>query len=403
MRGIATIYRAAHWKLRYTAVALGFVCATLGNRPIVLAQAASPVSPEDKSRAMFGDFIRDYASARHFNGSLRVEEDGAPLFAGSFGIADRAFNVPCADDTRYRIASITKAFTAVIVLQLVEEKKIDLDQPIKHYLSNYSGEGADVVKIRMLLNHTSGLPNADAAYNSVAHALATGMPHYQLPATPDQLIERYYSGKLLNQPGRVFSYNNADYIVLGRIIESVSGKSFEQVLDERILAPLGMHDTGLLRQSEIVSRLAPTYFSPEKGAALINDMPVYVENWFAAGGMYSTTGDLMKFARALYGGKLLSATSLDLMLRPGLDGYGFGVWIGTPTFGGRTYRNVNRPGGVMGANGSFYHFNGVGFTKNINIVILSNTDLTDMDAFSWDIGMRLLDSATGDPSAQRGK
>jgi CubicO group peptidase (beta-lactamase class C family) len=87
-----------------------------------------------------------------------------PLFSGSFGIADRTFNVLCAEDTRYKIASITKAFTAVLVLQLVEEQKIDLDQPIKHYLSSYYGERADSVKIKMLLNHTSGLPNADAAY-----------------------------------------------------------------------------------------------------------------------------------------------------------------------------------------------------------------------------------------------
>jgi CubicO group peptidase (beta-lactamase class C family) len=115
----------------------------------------------------------------------------------------------------------------------------------------------------MLLNHTSALPNTDAAYNSVTYALATGMPHYQ-PATPEQLTERYYSGKLHSPPGKVFSYNNADYIVLGRIIESVTGKTFEQVLADRILAPLGMHDTALLHQSEIVLRLAPTYFSPEK-------------------------------------------------------------------------------------------------------------------------------------------
>jgi CubicO group peptidase (beta-lactamase class C family) len=340
----------------------------------------------------FAKFVRDYAEARHFNGSIRVEEDGKPLFTGSFGIADRSFNVPCTDGTKYKIASITKAFTSVLILQLIEERKIGLDQPIKVYLPNYPGEGADTVKIRMLLNHTSGLPNADAAYSSVPDALARGMPHYQLPATPDQLIDRYYySGKLLSEPGKIFSYNNADYIMLGKIIEVVAGKPFEQVLQDRILGPLEMRDTGLLHQRDIILRLAPSYFTPEKGTPLINDMPVYPENWFAAGGMYSTTGDLMKFANALYGGKLLSANSLNLMLTPGLDGYGFGVWIGNPTFGGKTYRNVNRPGGVMGANGSFYHFNGVGFNKAINIVILSNTDLTDMDAFSWDIGKALLD------------
>jgi CubicO group peptidase (beta-lactamase class C family) len=368
------------------------------------AATSSQAGSENTNPAAFAAFIRNYAAEHHFDGSIRVEEDGKPLFTGSFGICDRAFNIACADDTRYKIASITKAFTAVLVLQLVEEKKIALDEPIRRYLPNYAGEGADRVKIRMLLNHTSGLPNADAAYSSVAQAMASGMPHYQLPATPEQLIARYYSGKLISEPGKVFSYNNADYIVLGRIIEVVTGKTFEQVLADRILGPVGLQDTGLLRQREIIPRLAPTYFTPEKGAALINDMPVYPENWFAAGGMYSTTGDLMKFANALYGGKVLSAAWLDLMLKPGLGGYGFGMWVGNPTFGGKTYRNVNRPGGIMGANGSFYHFNGVGFSQEINITILSNTDLTDMDGFSWDIGKTLLDSGIKDDSqAAQGK
>ena len=358
--------------------------------PAAAETAPRPAAADAVTPATFATFIREYAAAHHFNGSISVEEDGKSLFKGSFGIADRSFDIPCTDETKYKIASITKAFTSVLILQLVEQKKIDLDKPIKTYLPKYSGEGADTVKIKMLLNHTSGLPNADAGYNSVADALARGMPHYQMPATVDQLIDRYYSGKLLNEPGRVFSYNNADYIILGRIVEVVAGKPFEEVLKDRILTPLKMNDSGLLHERDVILHLAPSYFSPEKGAPLINDMPVYPENWFAAGGMYSTTGDLMKFADALYGGKLLSSASLDLMLTPGLDGYGFGVWIGNPTFGGKTYRNVNRPGGVMGANGSLYHFNGVGFSKDLNIVILSNTDLTDMDAFSWDIGKALL-------------
>ncbi len=383
--------RTNDWKAVRTLISLTLMTFILASvSPAVAETAARPAAAENETPAAFATFIRDYAAAHHFNGSISVEEDGKSLFKGSFGIADRAFDIPCTDETKYKIASITKAFTSVLILQLIEQKRIDLDQPIKAYLPNYSGEGASTVKIKMLLNHTSGLPNADAGYSSVADALSRGMPHYQMPATADQLIERYYSGKLLTEPGKVFSYNNADYIILEKIIEAVAGKPFEQVLKERILAPLDMHDTGLLHERDVISHLAPSYFSPEKDAPLINDMPVYTENWFAAGGMYSTTGDLMKFADALYSGKLLSAASLDLMLTPGLDGYGFGVWVGNPTFGGKTYRNVNRPGGVMGANGSLYHFNGVGFSKALNIVILSNTDLTDMDAFSWDIGKALL-------------
>lgn len=151
-------------KIRFKVAVLAFMI--VGNLGSVMAQTVSPSAVADTTR--FETFIRDYAAASHFNGSTRVEEDGKSLFNGSFGTADRAFNVPCNDGTRYKIASITKVFTAVLVLQLAEEKKIDLDQPIKHYLSSYSGEGADTVAVRMLLNHTSGLPNADADCNSVA-------------------------------------------------------------------------------------------------------------------------------------------------------------------------------------------------------------------------------------------
>src|SRR5580765_3319277 len=112
----------------------------------------------------------------------------------------------------------------------------------------------------------------------------------------------------------------------------------------------------MAHQSEIVPWLAPSYFTVNK--QLINDMPAYPENWYAAGGMYSTADDLMRLSRALYEGKLLKPASLDLMLTPGLDHYGFGVWIGNQNFGGKPYRNVNRPGSIMGANASFYYFNG---------------------------------------------
>ena len=354
-----------------------------GERPRTLAA-------DGAKETGFESFVRRYASEHRFSGTIMVQEDGKTIYRGGFGMADRSFNVPCRENTKYKIASITKVFTAVLILQLAEEKKIDLSAVIKTYLPSYAGEGADKVSIHHLLNHTSGLPNLDANYKSVDDALTRGMPHYQTVATPAELVDRFYSGKLVHEPGKVFDYNNADYVLLGRIIETVDGKPFAEVLHERILDRLGMKNTGMLHQADILADLALNYFSKDGSSPLIHDPPVYIENWYAAGGMYSTVGDLMVFADALYGGKLLSDPSLDLMLKPGLGGYGYGLWIGRQTFGGKPYRNVNRPGLIMGASASFYHFNGVGFSKSINIVILSNTNLTDMDKFSWAIGKELL-------------
>jgi CubicO group peptidase (beta-lactamase class C family) len=334
--------------------------------------------------------IADYARAHQFNGTVLVEENGTILYQQSFGIADRAFLVPVQNDTLFKIASITKAFTSVLVLRLFEEGKIDLEQPIVKYLPAYSGEAGTVSTIHELLNHTSGMQNIDAGLTSYDDAVKRGMEHYQLPFTTEQMMNRFCSGKLVHEPGKAFDYNNCDYILLGKIVERIEGKRFDDVLAERILRPLGMASTGLLYQAQVVRDLAPTYFTADKGQTFVNDLPVYVENWFAAGAMYSKASDLLSFANALYGFKLLKPATLDLMLTPGLDDYGFGMWIGFPEVGGRKYRVVNRPGAVMGANGSLRHFNGIGFNDVVNVVILSNTNATNLDDFSYMIGRTLL-------------
>jgi D-alanyl-D-alanine carboxypeptidase len=334
--------------------------------------------------------IRKYATEHNFNGTVSVERNGQPVFSGSFGVAERAFNVPITNETKYRIASITKAFTAVLVLQLSEQGKINLDATIKNYLPEYAGEGRDRVTVHHLLNHTSGIPNLDAGLTSYEEAEKNGIEHYQMPFTPDQIVRKFCSGKLVTEPGKVFDYNNADYIILGKIVEKVTGKPYDEVLQEKILLPLGLKNTGMLHQREIVKDLARTYVTAQQGKEFVNDMPVYMENWYAAGGMYSTTVDLLTFSNALFGGALLKTESLYRMLKPGLEDYGYGVWVVFVEYGGKRYRLVDRPARVMGANGSLRHFGRIGFDDTLNIVILSNTNATDLDGFSGVISKMLL-------------
>ncbi|HZN98618.1 MAG TPA: serine hydrolase domain-containing protein, partial [Gemmatimonadales bacterium] len=186
--------------------------------------------------------------------------------------------------------------------------------------------------------------------------------------------------------GEKFSYNNADYIVLGKIIEQLTGKTFEEVLKEKILGPLGMLETGMMHQSAIVARLADAYFMRDDLKVLVHDLPVYPENWYAAGAMYSTTEDLLKFAIALFGGRLLKRETLALMVKPGLDEYGYGVWAYETTVGNRTYRVVKRPGRIMGAQAQLFHF----LDQDVTVIILSNAGTTDLDEFVAEIGKRLV-------------
>jgi D-alanyl-D-alanine carboxypeptidase len=330
-------------------------------------------------------FVTALARERNFNGSILIQKDGKVSFAGSFGLANIPFKVPNTQQTKYKIASITKLFTSVLILQLQEQGKIELNATIGRYLPDYAGEGAGKVTLHQLLSHTSGLANFDTV-RDMETALKSGIPVYQTPFTSDQLLARFCSGKLANVPGTVFDYNNCDYIVLGKIIERIYGSPYEQVLKDRILQPLRMDDTGILHQSDIVGGLADTYFFRDDLKALVNDLPVYPENSYAAGAMYSTVNDLLAFSNALFGARLIKRETLALMVKPGLDDYGYGLWAYDTKADGRTYRVVKRPGQIMGAQSQLYRF----LDHDVTIIILSNTGTADLDEFVAEIGKRIV-------------
>ena len=330
--------------------------------------------------------IRQYARTHSFSGTVLVEKGGKTLYHESFGLADRAFNVPVTNDTRFKAASITKVFTAVLILQLVEQGKLDLQAPIKAYLPSYAGEAAGKASIHNLLNHTSGIENFDRI-KSYEEAVKHGIEYYQLPHTTDDLLNKYSSGKIVRDVGKAFDYNNADYIILGKIVEKMHGKTFDKVLKERVLNPLGMTQSGMLYQQEIVPRLAYTYFKAGDAAPLINDLPMYMQNWYSAGGMYSTATDLAKFADALYGSsKLLRPETLKKMLTPGLDEYGYGLWIRDIKVRGKSHRFAQRPGSIMGANTLLLRL----LDDDVTVVVLGNTNATDIDEFGFLIGRAAL-------------
>jgi CubicO group peptidase (beta-lactamase class C family) len=333
---------------------------------------AQPAAPE------LAAMIADYAREHDFNGTILVQAGGARLYHGSFGVAERAFGTPADTATRYRVASITKLFTAALVLQLHQEGRLDVDRTIDAYLPDYPGGGADRVTVHQLLNHTSGIAQFDRE-QSFQEAVENGIERYQKPHTTDALLARCCSGPLVREPGTEFAYNNADYIVLGKIVERVTGKTFGEALDERILRPLGMTNTGLLRYDLIVPRLASTYFYPDDTGRPIDDPPVYAENWYAAGAMYSTTTDLLVFADALFGGDaLLGAEARRRLLAPGMDEYGYGLWSYSFERGGRRYRVAKRPGSIMGANSVLYRL----LDQDATIILLANTNRADLDEFA---------------------
>ena len=341
---------------------------------------AAPAAPPALQSA-----IGALARAQDFSGTILVSDRGRTVFRSSFGLADRAFGTPASADTRYKVASITKLFTSVLILQLHDEGKLDVTAPARTYLPELEGLPAGAVTVRQLLNHTSGLPQWDNVA-SYQEAFEKGVERLQRPMAPADLQRHCCLGPLAAPPGARFDYNNADYFLLGRIVERLSGRDFETALSQRILRPLRMGSSGMLRWDRIVPRLAPTYFYRDDTKVLINDLPVHYENWYAAGGMYSTAGDLLVFADALFGGRLLKPATLELMLEPGLDDYGYGLWSYTVARGGRAHRVAKRPGRVMGANAVLYRL----LDRPATIVLLANTNRADLDQFAQRIADHLL-------------
>jgi D-alanyl-D-alanine carboxypeptidase len=354
------------------------------------ACAAIAAPPQSTSPAV--QFAVAEAEARGLSGTILIRRDGEAGWLSSHGLADRAFAVPMRTDTRLRIASITKLFTSAIIMQMADEGRLDVGKPVATYLPGLAGE-ARTVSLHQLLNHSSGIAQYDKVA-SLEQALVEGVPNYQKPMTPAQMLAACCTGKLAAKPGSKFDYNNADYLLLGRIIERIDGRPFEQSLQARILAPLGLKDSGIAHHAAIIPRLAPAYFLRPDTKTWMNDLPMYYENSDAAGAMYSTAPDIARFAEALFGGKLVSAASLQRMLTPSLDDYGYGLWSYDFKRGGKTYRVAKRPGSIMGANAVLYRL----LDQRVTIVILANSNAADLDELAQRIAERLVDQVPSSSS-----
>jgi CubicO group peptidase (beta-lactamase class C family) len=323
-------------------------------------------------------FISHFASRNNFNGTILIENQGKTIYRKSFGWASLEWQVPNSPETRYRVASITKAFTSTLILQLYEQGKIDLDKPFGTYLKNYQGPAGSKVTIRQLLHMTSGMHNMDEG-TTLESVLQKGLPQYQAPRTVEQMIAQYGTDTLVNTPGKQFDYNNMDFILLGRIVEELTGQSFAQALHKNILEPLKMYNTGIQSQDTLIPKLASTYFMRPDLKRLVPDLPVYWQDWYASGNMYATADDLKLFCNALFGGKLLNPQTLKEFFVSGPGEYGLGVWVYKDyNIHHKMYTIIKRPGQIMGAQSMLFHI----LETNQSIIILSNTGTVSLDDFA---------------------
>jgi CubicO group peptidase (beta-lactamase class C family) len=199
-----------------------------------------------------------YQKYGQFNGSALVADNGKVIYKKGFGLANMEWDIPNAPDTKFRLGSITKQFTATLILQLVEQGKIKLDGKLIDYLPEYRKDTGAKVTIHNLLSHTSGIPS----YTSLPGFFQNVSRN---PYTVDEFIKKYASGDLEFEPGTKFVYDNSGYFLLGAIVEKVTGKPYEQVLKENIFDPLGMKNTGYDHWGTILNKRATGYSRSPRG------------------------------------------------------------------------------------------------------------------------------------------
>jgi len=257
--------------------------------------------------------ISMYYDYGQFTGAVLVAKNGQVIFQKGYGLANREWNIPNEPNTKFRIGSITKQFTAMLIMQLVEEGNIKLDDKLTDYLLDYRRDTGDQVTIHHLLTHTSGIPSYTEEPNFFPDVSRD-------PYTVDEFIQSFCSGDLQFEPGSQFRYNNSGYFLLGAIIEKLTGKTYETVLQERILQPLNMADTGYDRHAPLIPNRASGYTRTFDG--YVNAEYLDMSLPYAAGSMYATVEDLYLWDQALYTEKLLSKKYKEMMFKPHFPGLG---------------------------------------------------------------------------------
>jgi CubicO group peptidase (beta-lactamase class C family) len=262
--------------------------------------------------------IEQYMAAQvergHFNGTILLAKNGQILFCRGFGMANLEHDIPCGPNTKFRLGSITKQFTAMAILILRERGKIAFTDKVGKYIPG-APKAWDEITIHHLLTHTSGIPN----YTSFPDFLKT----LRNPVTLDEMIAKFKGQPLEFKPGDKFKYSNSGYLVLGKIIESASGESYAAFLKKAIFDPLGMSDTGYDSSATIIKNRASGY-SRLLGLAPINATYIDMSIPHAAGALYSTVLDLLKWDRALDSEQLVPAKSMEAMFTPFKEHYGYG-------------------------------------------------------------------------------
>ncbi len=320
-------------------------------RAIVLILVAASCFAQETAR--LDQVVQTYVQDKTFMGTVLVARGAEVLLSKGYGSANLEWDIPNTPSTKFRLGSITKQFTAAAILLLQERGKLTLDDPVTKYVPDAPREW-DKITIFNLLTHTSGLPNF------------TSLPEYGTLKLADKPVAKIVvtvrDRPLDFFPGEKMSYSNTGYLVLGQVIESVTGGSYEKFVADNIFTPLAMKDSGYDSNTAIIARRAAGYMPSPNGP--VNAGFIHMSIPHAAGALYSTTEDLLRWEQGLFGGKVIAPASLAKMTAPYKNDYALGVVVQTPN--GR--KVIQHGGGIDGFNTYLAYYP----DDKLTVVVLAN-------------------------------
>lgn len=311
--------------------------------------AAQDLSPK------FDEYMTAAAKQGGFTGSVLVSRDGKILFSKGYAHANLEWEIPNTPQTKFRLGSITKQFTAAAIMLLQERGKLSVKDPVCKYYEPCPAAWSEIT-IHHLLTHTSGIPNYTNSPDYVTKMM--------MPVTVNNMIDRFKDKPLDFKPSEKWNYSNSGYFLLGFIIEKASGESYEAFLQNNIFTPLKMTNSGYDRHNTILKNRATGYSRGPKGP--VNSPYLDMGQPYAAGSLYSTVEDLFIWNEALFSDKLLTAASREAMLTVDKNNYGYGLTINQQ----HNRKAVSHGGGINGFNTMLVRYP----EDKVTVVVLRNAD-----------------------------
>jgi CubicO group peptidase (beta-lactamase class C family) len=350
-------------------------CACAGQQTGGSAKAAN-----DKAQKI-DELMGLYSKYGSFNGSVLVAEHGQVIFKKGYGLANMEWQIANQPDTKFRLGSITKQFTSMLIMQLVAEGKLHVEDKLSDVLPYYRKDTGSQVTLQHLLTHTSGIPSYTAEKNL--------REWWHNPFEVEDFVKKHCSGDLEFTPGSKFEYDNSGYFLLGAIIEKVTGKKYEEVLQERIFKPLGMRNSGYDHSEPLMEHRAAGYEHGKDG--FVNAEYLDMSIPYAAGSLYSTVEDLYLWDQALYTEKLLSNELKAKMWTPALSNYAYGWGVAKipeeKVGAGQTL--IQHGGGINGFNTHEARY----VDEKHLVVLLNNTGATKLEQMTEGIAAILYGKA----------